>query len=690
MGVGRAAAAAAGVLVGLTVPSLSHGAISPNRGDHCVHAGRDTCGTTSVGFYAVSRYGLRWYGDYRRAVPKHDHLFCIDLRFWYASPAYRYRRAPTTTLRNRAGVRVPATRRHRMAYALSRFGQSTRPAQQAAVMLYVHSLMDDARPGELDPTAAGQPVAVLLPRIARAAARYAGPYHVALDVSRRLVVGTPASATLRIVSAAGVALPGVPLSVSLPGASEVSPTTHTDAKGVARVAFVPTAASGLVFRVSTGPLPSTEPTMFAPTASTARANGQRLVAASSQHVSRTLTRSVVAAPQLSASATPSSPAVGSSVRDTFAVHGLGGANAAVRVELWGPFRGSSEVACTGTPRWSASFETAGDTTMSTVPVVLEHGGYYAYRVSIPAAPGVVGVTTVCGASSQTAFAVARPTLATTVSAAVVRPRASVSDRIVVRGLGRTPATLIAELYGPFGSRAAIRCDASHLVWRGSMAVSGDGTVRTRPRRLERAGFYGFREQIAATPAVAATTAPCASERETALAAPEIVTGKGDVHTNAAPIAQGRRSRPVRVRIASLGVDAPVVSSGIDVAHGVLGVPADIHRLGWWRDGAAPGDATGTTLIAGHLDSASGGTGALFALRDARAGNTVEVDTASGRRFEYRIVSVHLYAKAALPPSVFTPNGAPRLVLVTCGGPFDDASGHYLDDLVVTAVPARDS
>ena len=29
----------------------------------------------------------------------------------------------------------------------------------------------------------------------------------------------------------------------------------------------------------------------------------------------------------------------------------------------------------------------------------------------------------------------------------------------------------------------------------------------------------------------------------------------------------------------------------------------------------------------------------------------------------------------------------RLVLVTCGGPFDQAAGHYRDNIVVTAVPA---
>jgi hypothetical protein len=33
---------------------------------------------------------------------------------------------------------------------------------------------------------------------------------------------------------------------------------------------------------------------------------------------------------------------------------------------------------------------------------------------------------------------------------------------------------------------------------------------------------------------------------------------------------------------------------------------------------------------------------------------------------------------------FARDGAPRLTLITCGGPFDKATGHYRDNVVVTA------
>jgi hypothetical protein len=36
---------------------------------------------------------------------------------------------------------------------------------------------------------------------------------------------------------------------------------------------------------------------------------------------------------------------------------------------------------------------------------------------------------------------------------------------------------------------------------------------------------------------------------------------------------------------------------------------------------------------------------------------------------------------------FARDGPPRLALVTCGGPFDERTRHYRDNVVITAEPA---
>lgn len=142
-------------------------------------------------------------------------------------------------------------------------------------------------------------------------------------------------------------------------------------------------------------------------------------------------------------------------------------------------------------------------------------------------------------------------------------------------------------------------------------------------------------------------------------------------------------RPVVLNIPALGVRAPV--DPVDAPDGDLQVPDDPDRVGWWREGAVPGADVGTALIAGHVDSAASGPGALFWLDRLRPGDPVTVTTTSGEA-DYVVVSVRRYPKADLPSFVAASAGAAGLTIVTCGGPFDRLARSYLDNVVVDAVP----
>ncbi len=269
-----------------------------------------------------------------------------------------------------------------------------------------------------------------------------------------------------------------------------------------------------------------------------------------------------------------------------------------------------------------------------------------------------------------------------VSDAVVKPDAQIFDRLTVSGLGKTPATIEVALYGPYASRADIDC-AGAPYWKGEVAVTGDGTYSSPKATVRRAGFFVFRERIAGSETVAAAEAECQVEAETSLAAPLILGGRGDrvAEVRASQV----RGAPSRVRLDRLGVDAPVSAVGIDLKSGALGIPTDIKRVGWWRDGAEPGASRGTVLLAGHVDSAKKGGGAFYALKSARRGDVVTLQ-ADGKTLRYRVTTVKSVRKGALPASIYTRSGAARLVLVTCGGPFDAREGHYRDNVIVTATP----
>ena len=78
---------AALVLACLLLPSTQAWAGEPpNQNDPCSRAGKDSCGTAGVGAYKTYKYGVRWFGDYRGAIPGYRGAsFCIDLRYWYPS-----------------------------------------------------------------------------------------------------------------------------------------------------------------------------------------------------------------------------------------------------------------------------------------------------------------------------------------------------------------------------------------------------------------------------------------------------------------------------------------------------------------------------------------------------------------------------------------------------------------------------
>ena len=245
-------------------PASIHAAAPPNPNDPCATGTVNSCGTTGVGFYRSYSFGTRWFGDFRGLVPGRFHMFCIDLRYWYPGPDYAYKPIEATGLRNRDGEAVPVVSLQKMAYALWTFGRTTNDDTAAAVMLYVHAQMGDARPGELDPAAIGPQVATIYRSVARDSARFHGPYRVEVALPSGIVAGGTGTATIHVLSAAGAGLPNLELSLSATGARNVPATVKTNANGVATVQVTATGAGGVHLVATTEPLPSTLPQIFSP------------------------------------------------------------------------------------------------------------------------------------------------------------------------------------------------------------------------------------------------------------------------------------------------------------------------------------------------------------------------------------------------------------------------------------------
>jgi LPXTG-site transpeptidase (sortase) family protein len=150
-----------------------------------------------------------------------------------------------------------------------------------------------------------------------------------------------------------------------------------------------------------------------------------------------------------------------------------------------------------------------------------------------------------------------------------------------------------------------------------------------------------------------------------------------------------RSAPVKIQIPRIGVNAPVMKLGRDADGTVQVPPLAAHNLaGWYRYGPSPGQP-GPAVILGHVDSTTG-ISVFYYLKDMHAGDKVYVTLADGKVAAFAVDGLQRVAKDAFPTaSVYGKAGYPSLRLITCGGPFDQATGHYVDNIIVYAhlVPA---
>jgi sortase (surface protein transpeptidase) len=150
---------------------------------------------------------------------------------------------------------------------------------------------------------------------------------------------------------------------------------------------------------------------------------------------------------------------------------------------------------------------------------------------------------------------------------------------------------------------------------------------------------------------------------------------------AAPLAA---SVPVRIVIPVIPVNAPVMRLGLN-SNGSLQVPPlDNHNLAGWYTGSVMPGQTGASIVVGHVDSWSGGS-VFFKIKNLRPGDKVDIVRADGTTAIFTVDGLQKAAKVAFPTSaVYRNPGYPALRLITCGGPFDSATGEYLDNIIVYA------
>lgn len=155
--------------------------------------------------------------------------------------------------------------------------------------------------------------------------------------------------------------------------------------------------------------------------------------------------------------------------------------------------------------------------------------------------------------------------------------------------------------------------------------------------------------------------------------------------------------PVTVIVPDHHLKAPVSADRLNT-DGSLYVPPDPREVSWANQDAAPGSRYGTIILVGHVNM-GGVAGAFADLADYRLGQIITLVLSDGRGLSYAVAAspievnkdkleprrqelfdqTHSYGLAAHPATG-------RLLLLSCGGLFDNRTGHYESNIFVFALP----
>ncbi|MEU1037298.1 class F sortase [Streptomyces sp. NPDC005907] len=143
------------------------------------------------------------------------------------------------------------------------------------------------------------------------------------------------------------------------------------------------------------------------------------------------------------------------------------------------------------------------------------------------------------------------------------------------------------------------------------------------------------------------------------------------------------SDPVRLRVPSINVNAPMTELTLDETGALRPPSEDMPAFaGWYGGGTAPG-SVGTAVTTGHVDTRAG-PGVFYRLGALAKGDTIEITRADRRTAVFTVDAVELYSKEAFPnEKVYGSSPRPELRVITCGGEYAEKTG-YRGNVVVYA------
>jgi len=143
------------------------------------------------------------------------------------------------------------------------------------------------------------------------------------------------------------------------------------------------------------------------------------------------------------------------------------------------------------------------------------------------------------------------------------------------------------------------------------------------------------------------------------------------------------SRPARLIIPAINVDAPIESVGLFWSgNGEMGIPSNFTDVAWYNGGPRPG-MPGSAVIDGHLDGRYVKEAVFYNLDKLKPGDLVEVVDQKGITWQFKVSRLTDYDYNATTTDIFSGDAsAARLNLITCAGDWIKGQGLYSQRIVV--------
>lgn len=136
--------------------------------------------------------------------------------------------------------------------------------------------------------------------------------------------------------------------------------------------------------------------------------------------------------------------------------------------------------------------------------------------------------------------------------------------------------------------------------------------------------------------------------------------------------------PVNIRIEKINVNATIQALGL-TTDGALASPNNLSDVGWYINGAKPGEI-GSAVLNGHTGVSTAGV--FKNLQQLTVGDFIVITDNLGKETIFEVRELKTYGRDDRVPEIFYNNDSAHLNLITCEGEYIITRGGTPNRLVV--------